>query len=166
MKFSFECDETHALVLIDESYLNEISNDVLYSFDIFLDRNGHTELIYDFPEEKWETVWERESMEINDFCNSGKMLVLLTDTDLIDWEMIFNSGNYETNKFLLIPSGKLILVNASELIQCLAYPDLEMEKIAEINVEKGEYAVMIEGTKIYCCKSVIPEALVNNVIQI
>lgn len=166
MKFSFECDETDALVLIDESYLREINNDILYSFDIFLDRNGHTELVYDFPDEEWETVWERESMEIKDFCNSGKMLVLLTDTDLVDWELIFNSENYETDKFILIPSGKLILVSASELIQCLAYPDLEMDKIAEIDVEKGEYAVMNEGTKIYCCKSVIPKALINNVIQI
>lgn len=166
MKFCFECDEIDALVLIDESYLGEIDNDILYSFDIFLDRDGHTELIYDFPDEKWEVVRERESIKIKDFCNSGKMLVLLTDTDLVDWEMSFSSENYETDKFLLIPSGRLILVNASELIQCLAYPDLEMDKIAEINVEKGEYAIMNEGKRICCCKSAIPKASINNVILI
>ena len=34
-----------------------------------IDRYGESELIYDFPNEKWENVWEKETKEIVDFCN-------------------------------------------------------------------------------------------------
>lgn len=43
------------------------------------------------------------------------------------------------------------MVNADELIQCISYPELEMEKILEINVEKGIYAVKAEGIKKIRC---------------
>ena len=46
---------------------------------------------------------------------------------------------------LVYLSGKMVLVNAGELIQCLLYPDLEMEKVLELNVEAGTYNVECEG---------------------
>lgn len=48
----------------------------------------------------------------------------------------------ETSKWLHIPTGKLLAVTASELIQCLSYPELEMEKIFELEVEDGWYAII------------------------
>ncbi len=42
---------------------------------------------------------------------------------------------------LHIPTGKLVAVSASELIQCLAYPELEMEKIFEMDFKEGWYRV-------------------------
>ncbi|MBE6047961.1 MAG: hypothetical protein E7213_06100 [Clostridium sp.] len=70
MNFNFECDETDGLVLIDESFLNEINEEILYSLDIFLDRYGKSELIYDFPDEDWNSVRQRESKRLKEFCNS------------------------------------------------------------------------------------------------
>ncbi len=37
MRFDYEHDDPDGLVLIDEYYLNELDDDILYSFDIFLD---------------------------------------------------------------------------------------------------------------------------------
>ena len=69
--------------------------------------------------------------------------------------------------FLNIPSGKLVLVNAGELIQCMAYPELEMEKILELDVEKGTYAVKNDGIKkINCYKSVSKKSAFNNVLEL
>lgn len=139
MKFNYEHDEPDGLVLIDAYYFNEFNSDILYSFDIFLDSKGRTELIYDFPNEKWEVVRLRESAVLKNFCNSGKMIVLHSNENIENCEIDFKDGKCDTDMFLNIPSGKLVLVNAGELIQCMTYPELEMEKILELDVEKGIY---------------------------
>ena len=126
MKFNYEHDDPDGLVLIDECYFNEFNSDILYSFDIFLDYKGRTELIYDFPDEKWEVVRAREAVAFKEFCNSGKMIVLLADKSVKNCEIDFMDGECDAGMFLNVPSGKLVLVNASELIQCVPYPESEM----------------------------------------
>lgn len=146
MKFDFICDNMpDGLVLMDEAYFKEFNEDLLYSFEIWLDQEGRTELRYDFPEEDWGIIWERESALIKDFCNEGKMFVFLWDKDAKDCKVEFADSGCESEVHMNLPSGKLIVVNAGELIQCLAYPDLEMEKILELDVEAGTYAVECEG---------------------
>jgi len=45
-------------------------------------------------------------------------------------------------------------VNAGELIQCLLYPDLEMEKVLELNVDVGNYSVECKSIeRIRLCKN-------------
>ena len=168
MKFNFECDEMDGLVLIDEGYLNEIDDDILYAFDIFLDRYGKSELVYDFPNKNWASVRERESIKLKEFCNSGKMILFLVDKDELNCEIQLSNKNYNTDTFLNVSSGKIILVNAGELIQCLAYPDLEVEKILEIeDIEKGTYAIENEGIrKINCIKSITTKSTFDNVIEL
>ena len=62
MKFDYLCDNLpDGIVLIDEAYLDELNEDMLYSFDIMLDREGRTELVYDFPGEDWITVWREKA---------------------------------------------------------------------------------------------------------
>ena len=73
MNFELECDEQDGLVFIDEAHLKELNSDLLSEMDILLDVLGQTELTFDFPDEKWETVWERETRTIREFCNSGKI---------------------------------------------------------------------------------------------
>lgn len=144
MKFDYICDNMpDGLVLMDENYFEELDEDLLYSLDILLDREGRTELTYDFEGEDWTTVWERESVLIKDFCNTGKMFVLLGDKDTENCEIEFVDNCNGVS--ISVPSGKLVLVNAGELIQCLLYPDLEMEKILELHVEVGNYSVECEG---------------------
>ena len=144
MKFDYICDDLpDGLVLMDEVYFDELNEDMLYSFEIMLDREGKTEMIYDFPGEDWVTVWERESKLIKEFCNAGKMFVLLGDKDIENCEIEF--VEYCNGTCISVPSGKMVLVNAGELIQCLLYPDLEMEKVLELNVEAGTYNVECKG---------------------
>lgn len=163
MKFNYEHSDPDGLALIDEYYFNEFNDDILYSFEVFLDSKGRTELIFDFPDEKWEVVRARESVAIKDFCNSGKMIVLLANKSIENCEIDFMDGECDADMFLNVPSGKLVLVSASELIQCISYPKLEMEKILEINVEKGTYAVKNEGIKkISCYKNASKNLVVNN----
>lgn len=167
MKFNYEHDDPDGLVLIDEYYYNEFNSDILYSFEIYLDYKGRTELIFDFPGEKWEVVRARESAAFKDFCNSGKMIVLLANKSIENCEIDFMDGECDADMFLNVPSGKLVLVNANELIQCIAYPELEMEKILEINVEKGTYAVKNDGIKkISCYKNASKKLVFNNFLEL
>lgn len=56
-------------------------------------------------------------------------------------------------EWLYLPSGSLLAVSASELIQRLSYPELEMETFFELKMEAGWYAIWNEGTdKIMYCK--------------
>ena len=146
MKFNYKCDGMDGLVLIDEKSISEMNDVLLNELDIFLDRYGKSELIYDFPDEKWEDVWKRETKKLLDFCNSGKMVLFLTYEDQENCEIKISDMPNDAESFIEIDSGKLILINASELIQCAAYPELEMETVLEINnLDKGTYVIKYEA---------------------
>ena len=85
MRFSYMPDGIDGLVLTDREYLRELNNRLLYELDILLDRYGESELAYDFSGE-WKDVWRRETREIVEFCNSGKMIVFLTSEGEEDCE--------------------------------------------------------------------------------
>ncbi len=148
MKFTYECDGMDGLILVDKKYLDEINETILYELDIFLDRYGKSELVYDFPDEKWEDVRKRETKDLIEFCNSGKMVIFLHYSDEENCEIKFSELKSNSRTAIDLKSGKLLLVNASELIQCLTYPDLEMETILEIdNIDSGFYYLNFEGIK-------------------
>lgn len=63
---------TSTPILIDKSYLDD---SFLYALDIYLDKLGKSELVYDFPDEQWEDVWIRESKVIIDYCKIRKMII-------------------------------------------------------------------------------------------
>ena len=83
MKFISDCEPRHdGLVFIDESYLPELDDDLLYAMDILLDPAGTSELIYDFPDvpnDTWNTIRQGETQQIREFCGQGKMIVWLLD---------------------------------------------------------------------------------------
>lgn len=167
MRFSYVCDGMDGLILIDEKYLDELDDILLSELDILLDRYGKSELVYDFPGEKWEDVWRRETKEIVEFCNSGKMVIFLHYEDEEYCEINFSDFQNGSKTFIDIKSGKLILVNASELIQCLAYPDLEMETLLEIdNLDVGTYSLKFEGINSIELKKTSFESEMNNVIEL
>ena len=149
MRFSYKCDGSDGLVLIDKKFLGEIDQELLAQLDIYLDRYGKTELVYDFPNENWEEIRRRETKRLIDFCNSGKMVIFLYDKDVENCEIAVGTDvSKDMRTCIEVESGKVLLVNASELIQCLAYPELEMEVNLEIdNIEKGIYSVRYDGIK-------------------
>lgn len=168
MKFDYESDITGAdgLALIDKYYIKDFTDEVLYSFDILLDVKGNTELMYDFPDEEWEVVREREIALIKKFCNSGKMVVFLSIKDEENCEIEFVDKEINTSNLLDVPSGKLVLVNAGELLQCAFEPELKMEAILEFDVEKGMYSIENEGIKkIVCSKTETRRDEINNIIE-
>lgn len=148
MDFLLELDEADGLILIDESYLPEFNEEMLYAMDILLDPFGKTELAFDFPNEEWETVRTRETKCIREFCGQGKMAVWLFDG--IEKECTIEKSNEitDTPKWLHIPTGKLLAVPASELIQCLPYPELVPENIFELDIESGWYAIWNKNKEI------------------
>lgn len=167
MRFRYECDGMDGLILIDENYLDEIDDVLLNKLDILLDRNGKSELVYDFPNEKWEDVWKRETKEVFDFCNLGKMVIFLHCEDEDNCEITFSDIEHESKTCIDIKSGKLILVNASELIQCLAYPDLEMETLLEIdNLDAGVYSIQFDGINYIQLRKDKLVSEINNVIEL
>ncbi len=165
MKVRIMCEEGDGLVLVDKSFLEELQNDdLLYAMDILLDRKGTSELVCDFSDEKWDIVWPRESKIIREFCNTGKMIIWLTDSIETVCELKEENKIDKSSMWLNAPSGKLLGVSASELIQCLAYPELEMEKLFELDVDAGWYQVLNEGIEsILYCKQEPKDDLIQNV---
>ena len=167
MEFCYECDGMDALILIDEEYLDKIDDELLRELDIFIDYYGRSELVYDFPNESWNDVRKRETKGLVEFCNSGKMVIFLHYEDEKNGEITISDSKNSSRTFINIESGKLILVNASELIQCLAYPELEMERILEIdNIEKGGYSIEYEGIKSLKLARKLECNEVNNAIEL
>lgn len=167
MKFIVDCDRNSGLVLVDKSFLDDMDSELLYSMDILLDCFGKTELIYDFPSEHWKIVRERESNAIKSFCNSGKMILNLLPSGEHQCEFHLVDDLFVAFKWLHMPTGNLLAVTADELIQCVAYPDLEMEKIFELQLEKGWYAFSnnSEG-EILCCRKFPPKPPFDNIQEI
>lgn len=143
MQFKVEYDGYDGLVLMDECYLNEINSELIYSMDILLDYHGKTELVYDFPEQDWQIVRKEKIKLLEEFCNLGKMVVYLEND--CDKEYAFKVVDHINDglKWLNVPTGKLIVLTAGELIQCLSYPELEMEKVFEIELKKGWYSIAV-----------------------
>lgn len=155
MKFTLECDEMDGLVFIDESYLSELNDGLLYAMDILLDSSGTSELVYDFPNEDWDAVRQRETKQLREFCGQGKMIIWLLDSVFTDCEIEKSGEIAEPCKWLHLPTGKLSAFTAGELIQCLPYPELEPERVFELSVEAGWYAVQNEEINkiMYCRKN-------------
>ncbi|MBR1443507.1 MAG: hypothetical protein IJ583_08240 [Firmicutes bacterium] len=148
MKFDVEFDETDALVLLDEEILSELNSDLMYALDILLDHKGTSELIYDFPNENWNAVRCRKTEILKKFCDSGKMIIWLSEQGEKNFEIknVLNVDN--TNNYLNAQTGTIICVSASELIQCIEYPELEMEKLFEIKTDVGWYAFKLDDPQI------------------
>lgn len=144
MRFSYIPDGIDGLVLIDRESLKKLDSRLLYELDILLDRCGESELAYDFPGE-WKDAWKRETREIVEFCNSGEMIVFLTSEREEDCELTVSTLQSRPTSFIDMRSGKMILLNAGELIQCLSYTSLEMETVLDINLEPGTYLLAHEG---------------------
>ena len=168
MKYTLDCDMQDGLVFIDESYLSELNDDeLLYEMDILLDSSGQSELIFDFPDEDWDIVRQRETERIREFCGQGKMIVWLLDCVVKECELTKSAEVTDPCKWLHLPAGKLLAVTASELIQCLAYPELEMEKVFELSLEPGWYAIQNKGIdNIMYCKKQPPKSILSNIQKI
>ena len=141
MQFMWDGDDLDALVLFDRATIEELTEEHLYSFDILLDPNGKTELIYDFPEEDWKEVYERETGPVKQFCNDGKMVIWLMGNQAIKCSFQPENDNLKTNSFIYSRTGDLVVAKASEIIQASLYPNLEMEILANYKGACGWYAV-------------------------
>jgi len=173
MKFELECGCMDGLVLIDQDYLHELDYDMLCAMEILLDISGKSELICDFPDEAWPEVRERETKSIREFCNSGKMIIWLMNGVKKECEIVYDDNVPTKNcavpysKWLHLPTGKLLAVSASEFLQCLFYPELEMEKFFEMTVAEGWYAITDENMdKIKYCRRQHPNTVFENIQEI
>ncbi len=167
MKYLLRCDIMDGLVFIDESYLSELNDDLLYEMDILLDLSGTSELICDFPNEDWDIVRQRETKQIREFCEQGKMIVWLLNSVTKECEILKSNEITDSCKWLHLPTGKLLAVTASELIQCFSYPELEMEKVFELSLEEGWYAIQNEEVnKIMYCKKEPPHSTFSNIQEV
>lgn len=148
MNIEYEISFIDALVIIDPERFQEIDEEFLYAFDIFLDIDGESELVYDFPGEDWNEVWNRETSCVRDFIANNKMIVWKIQKG--DYTANLNKVNYHLvdGAKLEIINDNAIIVSASELIQGLLYPELNMEIIAEIPLEKGTYFFKKDGDDI------------------
>ncbi len=124
MKYTLDCDILDGLIFIDESYLSELKDaDLLYEMDILLDVSGSSELICDFPNEDWDTVRQRETGGIREFCGQGKMIVwvvecVVKECELIKSAEIQNEG-VDNIMYCKKQPPKSIPLNIQEVCQCL-----------------------------------------------
>ena len=73
------------------------------------------------------------------------MVVFLHDKDEENCEIKIRTSENTSGTYINVKSGKLILINASELIQCLLYSELIMDVILEMDADTGVYAVNYDG---------------------
>lgn len=94
------------------------------------------------------------------------MIVFLTSEREEDCELVFSVLQSRPMSFIDIRSGKMMLLNAGELIQCLSYPSLEMTTILDISLEPGTYLLAHEGIANIRLEKVenISDLAANNVI--
>lgn len=140
MSFIFDSQED-ALVLLDKMVITQLTEELLYLLDIFIDVDGKSDLIYDFPDENWEDVRIRETQKLADFCNSGKMSIWLADDTEKEYQITTSAGIGNFHRAIYAPSGNLVFVSASELIQCALYPEMEMDLLYELCVQEGWYEI-------------------------
>lgn len=144
-KFKFNCDFEDGLMLIDQEHLKLLEFEHLDSLNITLDIEGKTTLIYDFPGEKWSEVWNRESTSIRNFANEGKAILIFAEPDEYEVQVniLENSSDDKTGHFIEFPSGKLILVSLSEVVQCLLNK-MNLEFLFETYIVPGWYKLSLK----------------------
>jgi hypothetical protein len=165
--FNLECDGSDGLLLIDKANLNLLSPQHLAAFDILLDRDGKTELRRDFPNEAWDDAWNRESELMFDFLNSGKGFLALVGGGNHKCSVHLDDASvFDSTTCIHAPSGSLIAVSASEIIQCLAYPDLTMNIPYEKLIHSGWYAIQRQsGLTFRLAESAAPKGSCKNVFM-
>ena len=140
MKVHVQSDLIDGIVLADPAVFERMDENILRAKDIYLDKNGESELVYDFQGEDWETVYVRESRPFVSFVESGGLWIKL----LSDVEMdlaIEQAEKVDSKDYITVTSGRIIIVLAGELLQCLFYPDLEMEVLGSLELPDGEYSI-------------------------
>jgi len=162
MRFDICCDDRDGIVIIDKAYLDELNDELLYEFDILLDPKGESELVYDF-DDKWEDVWNNKTQGIRDFCNKGKLCLWLLNQLNEEWSMVEDENLQISRRGIDVTSGHIIVVLASELVQCLMYPELEMETLAELELKKGWYNLSKEGRVIRYSSTTEKKQMIINV---
>jgi hypothetical protein len=150
MQIHAQSEWPEGVVLIDPAFFEKMDENILRAMDIFIDKDGESELVYDFPEEDWKTVYERETKPFISFVeNGGLWIKLLSEKDMVF--TIEQSKTITSNEYINVISGKIIVVLARELLQCLFYPELEMEIFGSIDLTNGKYSIgySVNGTITY-----------------
>lgn len=133
---------TDGIVIVDPYFLEQMNEDILNAMNIYLDPQGITELADDFPGEDWNDVYKRETAPLRAFADEGKLWIHLIEPCEKEFALQ-QSDCLKSSEKVLVESGKLGVVLASELLQCLYFPDLEMELLGEIETDNGCYNVSI-----------------------
>ena len=138
MQINVQSDYPDGIVIIDSACLEQMDDTILRSMDIYLDKDGKSELVYDFPDEDWNTVYERECKPFVSFVESGRLWIkLLSKKDMV--LSIEKSDTVDSKTYINVTSGNLKIVLASELLQCLYYPELEMQILGKLDIPNGKY---------------------------
>lgn len=140
MEVHVQSDMTDGIVLLDPAFFKKTDENILRAMDIFLDKNGESELIYDFPDEEWEKVYVRESKPFVELVEAGEIWIkLFSNIDVV--LSVEQTDTLDTKEYVTVISGKMIIVLASELLQCLYYPELDMEILGSLELPNGQYRI-------------------------
>lgn len=94
------------------------------------------------------------------------MIIWLSEQGEKSFEIknVLNVDN--TKNYLNIQTGTIICVSASELIQCVGYPELEMEKLFEIKTDTGWYAFKLDAPQILYSYQERTDNEIKNVVDL
>lgn len=143
ISFDLECDGSGGLVLIEKNKLDSLSQELGAILNIVVDVEGETELVADYPGEKWRDVWRRETARLKDLCQGGLMFVGLLEEGEYSAEL--NISDEVSAEDVLgvvnVSESPLLVVEAGELIQKVIYPQLPLDVLSEVELEHGNYGV-------------------------
>lgn len=150
IKFCLE-DSSGGILVGEPIILKELDEELLFSMSIAVDFEGTTELVYDYPDEDWPTVWQRETEPVMKMCNAGEIAFAATHEGIIFVKVVV--GELESpdesrildsqQAFLNVQGDKIAVVEAgSFLVTKFSQKELdESDFVAVVEVVKGSYLV-------------------------
>ncbi|MCP3105499.1 hypothetical protein LZ198_42245 [Myxococcus sp. K15C18031901] len=138
--FSVTCELTGGLLMGDRQNLENLSNAEILGAEIGLSEDGNTDLMYDYPGERWEEVFARETRALRRLCESGHVLFLNLGEGLFFGEVETCDGGdaSKTKKgWLYSPTGVIAAANPGVeggLLKSVAF---------ELKTDPGWYCVYV-----------------------
>lgn len=144
INFDLECDGSGGIVFVDKDRISTLSKEFGSILNIVVDVDGETGLVFDYPDDDWVDVWSLELDKLNKLCIDGLMFIgLLKDGEYtVALDVTTEPAQNTLEGFVTVDGTSLVIVEAGELIQSVIYPELPLEIVAELDLDKGNYSVV------------------------
>ena len=148
MVVTFSCDLAGGILVADPVVLGRWDREVLGEFNVALDPEGKSDVIYDYPRGNWAATWRSQTQGVVERCKRGEMAFLVLHEGLFYIDLDIGSGKeirggegtVEFRSRIVVDSGAVAVAEADKLMENWRDPP-EEEYYRVFRVANGEYLV-------------------------